>query len=525
MKSRKKLLFLFLALFLLALFVFGASILFQEGRVAGTFKKQAKKKVKPTMSLSLGKETVSGEEKIKIYGAISPVKAGVRVTLSKKAGKKKKYRVFARAITNASGEYYLHITPDSNIKSIQAKAKVSKKNLTRKSNFNLNAIPNIDTEIDSSSDGATSTTSTTDTTNSTTSTSDSSSTSLPACGTQTEFFSAYPINIDNTTSIAPLGNANPSGHVFPTDHIYFYITQAGGVPIEVPLYSPGNVRVTSIDVTDHLSESPQYSDYTLTFYPCDNIYFKLSHITTLSQSLLNQIVAPYESENTYETGGKTYHMYKKTVSVSLSAGQEIGTAGGRAGQNALDFYAYDSQNVSLSFANASRWYDFTSHTACPIDYYSADKKAVLRAKLGSESYQRITEPVCGRIDQDVSGTAKGSWFAVGSPSHPEDPHLALIDYNINPAYQIFSVGTSMSASGLSSNDYSFTPAGSGSVNPNFQNVAVGSGVVCFESIGVSNTIILLQLTSSTTLRMEKQVAAECGGGPWSFGSTYTDFER
>lgn len=514
MNHRKKFLFLFLAFSLFALFVFGASLFFQEGRVAGIFKKQAKK-VRPTMSLSLGKETVSGEEKIKIYGAISPVKAGVRVTLSKKAGKKKKYRTFARAIINASGEYYLHITPDSSIKSIQTKAKVSKKNLTRKTVFNLNNIPDIGID---SSDGAASTTDTT-------STGDSSSASLPACGTQTEFFSAYPINPDNTTSIAPLGNVNPSGHVFPTDHIYFYITQAGGVPIEVPLYSPGNVRVTSIDVTDHLSESPQYSDYTLTFYPCDNIYFKLSHITTLSQSLLGQIAPPYNSDNTYETGGKTYRMYNKTVSVSLTAGEQIGTAGGRAGQNALDFYAYDNQNISLTFANASRWYDFTSHTACPLDYYSADKKAVLRAKLGNGSYQRTTEPVCGRIDQDVSGSAKGTWFAVGSPSHPEDPHLALIDYNINPAYQIFSVGTSMSASGLSSSSYSFTPAGSGSVNPNFQNVTPGSGVVCFESIGVSNTIILLQLTSSTTLRMEKQTAAGCGSGPWSFGATYTDFER
>jgi len=180
--------------------------------------------------------------------------------------------------------------------------------------------------------------------------------------------------------------------------------------------------------------------------------------------------------------------------------------------------------MPMTFANASRWYDFTSHTACPIDYYSAGPKAVLRAKLGSESVQRTTEPVCGRIDQDISGTAKGAWFKTGSPSHPEDPHLALIDYNINPSYQILSVGTSMSGSGLVTGAYPFTPAGSGSVNPDFQNVTPASGVVCYDP-NLANAIILLELTSSSTLRAEKQVADDCGSGPWTFGSNYTDFER
>jgi hypothetical protein len=510
MSHQKKLLFHFLALFLFAFFVFGISLFFRDGRVAGIFKKQTK--VKPTMSLSLGKETVNGEEKIKIYGAISPVKAGVRVTLSKRAGKKKKYRNFARPRTDANGEYYQHITPDSSIKSIQAKAKVSKKNLTRKTNFDLNSIPDLDDEEEGGGGGT-----------------DDNLTSLPACGTQTEFFSAYPINPDHTTNIVPLGNVNPSGHVFPTDHIYFYIVKQEpgnplSPPVETPLYSPGSVRVTSIEVSEHLSESPPYSDYALTFYPCDNIYFKFSHVTSLAQKFLDQLVPPYASETTYETGGETYHLYSKTVSMDLTAGEEIGTAGGRLGQNALDFYAYDNQNVSLAFANASRWYDFTSHTACPVDYYSSDKKTALRAKFGSESYQRTTEPVCGRIDQDVSGTAKGAWFKPGSPSHPEDPHLSLIDYNVNPAYQLFSVGTSMSASGLITGSYSFTPAGSGSVNPDFQNVTTSSGVVCYEPYA-ANTIILLELTSATTIRVEKQVASNCGSGPWSFGATYTDFER
>jgi len=326
MKSREKIILSIVAFFLFAFFALGFSLFFHKGQVAGIFKEQAK--VKPTMTLFLGKETVDGEEKIKIYGTTTPAKAGIKVTLSKKAGKKKKYRNFARPQTNASGEYSQYITPDSSIKSIQAKAKVSKKNLTRKSAFDLNSIPDIDTGEDDS--GA-----------------------LPACGTQTEFFSAYPIGLSYTTNIAPLGNVNPSGHVFPTDHIYFYIVKQEpgnpvSPPVETPLYSPGNVRVTSIDVSEHLSESPPYSDYTLTFYACDNIYFKYSHITTLAQKFLDQLVPPYASDNTYETGGKTYHMYNKTVSMDLTAGEEIGTAGGRLGQNALDFYAYDiCQRVAL----------------------------------------------------------------------------------------------------------------------------------------------------------------------------------
>ena len=472
--------------------------------------KTKKSKVRASISLSLGKETVSGQEKIKIYGTVTPAKSGVKVSIQKRVGKKKKYKSYTSSQTDASGNYSVYTNSDSRIKSIQVKAKVSKKSVSRKTNYNLDTM----TSLYSSSNS-----------NSNSNDNSNSSSDLAACGSQTEWLTAYPIMPHDTTNIVPLGNVNPSGHVFPTDHIYYYITKSepgnpNSAPIEVPLYSPGNLRITSIDVSENVTDG--YSDYSLTFQPCDEISFKYSHITTLAQKFLDQITPPYTNDNTYTTGGKTYHLYKKTVAMDITSGEEIGTAGGRAEQNALDFYAYD-ELASLTFANASRWTNSNSrYTACPIDYYSADKKAVMQAKLGNESYQRTTEPVCGKIDQDIAGTAKGHWFYPGSPNTPEDPHVALIDYNVNPNYQTISMGTSMSASGMSSGSYNFTPQNSGSVDLDFALVNTGSGVVCYDY--TTGSKMLAELTSATTLRLEKQAGA-CGSGPWSFGATYTDFER
>ena len=43
-------------------------------------------------------------------------------------------------------------------------------------------------------------------------------------------FTTYPVDFERIRSITPLGNLNPPGHTFPTDHMYFNID---------PLYSDG----------------------------------------------------------------------------------------------------------------------------------------------------------------------------------------------------------------------------------------------------------------------------------------------
>ena len=84
----------------------------------------------------------------------------------------------------------------------------------------------------------------------------------------------------------------------------------------------------------------------------------------------------------------------------------------------------------------------------------------------------------------------------------------------------------MTASGLSGGQYFFLPAASGHVNLDFNRVASDGTVYCYDSFqNLLNSIILLQLPTPTTLRMEHQNAATCGSGPWAFTSNSVSFER
>ena len=57
---------------------------------------------------------------------------------------------------------------------------------------------------------------------------------------------------------------------------------------------------------------------------------------------------------------------------------------------------------------------------------------------------------CGRVMQDVPGTAQGCWFVEGTTStYPEDPHLALVWSNHDPLECVVSCGTSVAGFGTS----------------------------------------------------------------------------
>ena len=141
---------------------------------------------------------------------------------------------------------------------------------------------------------------------------------------------------------------------------------------------------------------------------------------------------------------------------------------------------------------------------------------------------RTIEPLCGEVEQDEPGTAQGNWFPLGNPRQHEDDDIALVHDNFDPRIPVMSVGNSVE--GLHSAPYRFNASASGKVNRDFKDVTPNGGVYCYESLTSRYSrdpvgIVLIQLTSATGLRIEKQDAKSCGSGPWVFGSNYADFER
>ena len=161
----------------------------------------------------------------------------------------------------------------------------------------------------------------------------------------TKIFSISPIDLENIEGIVPLGAMNPPGHVFPTDHIYFYITRTPGAdhPHKVTMYSPGDLTITQIRASEHVLA--EITDYTVTLgsekYPEAVIWF--GHVTSLDENLFGDTseYSSWKLDSEYSTGGETYKMYSKDCMIEVKAGGIIGSAGGNPGQWALDLGVYD----------------------------------------------------------------------------------------------------------------------------------------------------------------------------------------
>ena len=339
-----------------------------------------------------------------------------------------------------------------------------------------------------------------------------------------------PVANGDFLSITPLGNLNPPGHTFPTDHVYFMLQKLNQfAAAQAYVVSPADARVTRIVSSEHISDN--FTDYAIDFSPCRELVFRFGHMSSISETLATAMAnATASCEPEYETGGKRFRNCAADVMVQVSASEVIGTAGGNVGQFALDMWAFDSRTSGLNYANKARWYDQQMHAVCPLNYFKTELKDLLELMLMSEGGAiRTIPPLCGEVEQDEAGTAQGVWFAKSTTNtYPEDPHAALVRDNFDPSLGAFSIGTSMQASGLAPNVYYFQPTDIDYVNRGFAGIRADGKIYCYDTRaddGKKN-VVILQLTSATTLRMERVNAETCSiSEPWAFSDNAGDFER
>lgn len=350
--------------------------------------------------------------------------------------------------------------------------------------------------------------------------------SLPACPGGNEIFTVSPLDPADFTGLVPLGNLNPPGHTFPTDHLYFYVRrQTPGdwatPPAAVPVVSPGHLWITSVASSEHLSASPPYTDYTIEAQPCADVGIQFGHVEALDAGLAARLGPISGSCQQYSTGGQTYRNCRQAVNVEVAAGDAIGTAGGVVGQNALDVGGWDLRTAPMAYANPTRLDGQRLHIVCPVDYFAQPVRDALRSRFGDYlgAVLRTAEPRCGEVMQDVPGTAQGKWYRAATPTSPEDPHLALVHDNVDPTRAAFSVGTSVP--GLGPGVLAFFPTSAGQVGRDFRDVVPGS-IYCWDLTGGR---AILQLTSATALQLQFDAGASCGAGPWTLGPAAVAFER
>jgi hypothetical protein len=341
------------------------------------------------------------------------------------------------------------------------------------------------------------------------------------------FMTALPLRPEDFYLFVNLGHMSQPGHVFPSDHGGFYLTD---YMTPKPVLCPAGMYIVRITVTEHVNE--RFSDYAVTLSANgERFQIVFGHLSRIRDSILEQAEAGGVPVcDTYSTGGNTFRNCSYSTAIPVSAGDTLGAAGGNPGQFGLDFGVYD-RTGRIKFASGRFDNSQYPYTVSPLDYFTDEIRDVLIPKCGDYLCGRPTfrtePPVGGTVDFDIPGTAQGLWYKPGEPTYPEDPHLALVRHNADPGVPVFSVGVSLT--GLDPGTYTFSPADTGFVNRIFSGVQSDGRIYRYrirfpcEAEAAAHAVLLVQLTDASHMKIEKQDPA--AGPPWAFTSNAVMYER
>ncbi|MFM7212576.1 MAG: hypothetical protein ACKOYQ_11375, partial [Actinomycetota bacterium] len=103
----------------------------------------------------------------------------------------------------------------------------------------------------------------------------------------------------------------------------------------------------------------------------------------------------------------------------------------------------------------------------------------------------------------------------------EDDQLALVTENIEPQYQVVSMGAAGLSKGIPSGRWRFIPQKSGQVNRDFSQVTPDGKVYCYDD-GLQEAKVLITMPSATKLRVGTTTGS-CTG-TLTIGD-YVEFDR
>ena len=336
---------------------------------------------------------------------------------------------------------------------------------------------------------------------------------------------ALPVARDQIMGVVPLGHLNPPSHTQTTDHIYFLLPgYAEEISPSVDLFAPAQGTVvqlikSTIDIAGQTS-----TDWSVEISVCAGGTIRFGHVSTISAELLALIEAVPGACNRYGYEGyMTDKCSWRQISVSVSVGDFLGTVGGLDTRNtALDFWAYDWDG-ELHFAiDPSAPPESILRSQCALDWFVDDLRTELYAQRMEFGGIRTDEATgCGKVFQDVAGTAKGFWYSVTPVDGKWLDNLSLVDTNTRSDHQAISVADLVADPGY----WIFQTRSAGTVNRDFAQVTAGSGVHCYDSFtadsnGPTGTAdrFLIEVVDTDTLRIEHQ-GGSCGASP-SFTSPY-----
>lgn len=290
-------------------------------------------------------------------------------------------------------------------------------------------------------------------------------------------FTASPLALGDIAYIQPLGNLNPPGHTFPSDHIGFYFADPSR---SYPVVAPANGTLTG--VLRRASSIAAGYDCKLEMRHTATVRSYLDHVGPLDPALLAQI------------GPLTDGF--KVVNVPVTAGQRLGWSGGPPGDlKGMDLGVVNTARSLPGFVHPEKYHDTARYADAPLSYYEAPLREALYALVACDGPNKD-----GKIDLDVPGRLVGNWFSQGAGADDWARHLAFVFEPQHPAQVRIAMGGELGLTGV----YAIPDAA-----PRPADVSQATGKVAYrlyyphtEPGGPAVGLLLVQLTAADTIRVE-----------------------
>ncbi len=298
------------------------------------------------------------------------------------------------------------------------------------------------------------------------------------------------LDIDAFNRIIPLGQINPPGHTFPTDHIYFVLSK-----YSQPVYAPVSGKVLFID------EPGDYGDRAIRIGVTKTMSYYLGHIL-ISDGL--------------------------EVGDMVVSGEQIGVTGNTS---CVDFGVLNL-NIVNQFLNTN-YPRTTIYGDKPLSFYTEPLKTqlyslVLPHEALDTTYTYDGGVTDGTFVYDINGTLSGNWFResyLDENDWYEWADTLSFCYDVYYTDQIrIAIGTWYNAFAINNDDSPLKP----------EEANTASGIITYYLYNANNTtyglptdtqpmaVMLVQMISDTRIKVEIFDFANASG---DFSSAATFYVR
>jgi hypothetical protein len=299
-------------------------------------------------------------------------------------------------------------------------------------------------------------------------------------------FTASPLGLGVLRSVIPLGNLNPPGHSFPTNHVYFnwrdQIDTTVAASLLPTVYAPASGTIASI------TRRSNGADGTITLHYNRQFYFYVDHVSVDADL---------------------------AVGDSVSAGQRIGV--GSSLTVGVDLGVMNFDRVPQFFLAPLRTTFESRYGDSPLRYFAEPLKTSLDALVLTTAADKN-----GAYALDQAGHLVGNWYVVGLAEDQTSEsawtkQLAFAYDESDPSRIVVAIGGTLAVTAGQ-----YTVRGN---SPDPAAVTTSNGIVAYTLVTVplSSQVpgtLLVQLIDDFTLRAEVVAA-----GTAAFSTAAITYER